>query len=277
MIDISIISEDQDLLVINKPAGIVVNEAETVEGPTIQGWFKEKYLDKERLADDQSWQQLVPLDFTDEYGSPEEIFEQRQGLVHRIDKETSGVLLLAKNPGALVSLLSQFKKRQTKKRYQCLVHGQFKVDSATVNAPISRSSRNRHKFQTDIEGRSATTHYQVLRSFKGLKQQKVSSLQAQLGEDLDLTSYQQGFSLVVCWPKTGRTHQIRVHMVHLNHPLVADSLYGGRKRTALDQLWCPRHFLHADWIELTHPRTGQRVTYLAALPQDLEEVLGFMD
>lgn len=264
--EIEIIHQDKDLVIVNKPAGVVVNEAETVPDATIQSWFKDNFLkDYDPRNNKQDWQDLVPLEFTNKYGSPVEIFNRRQGLVHRLDKDTSGVLLLAKNPGALVNLLAQFKKRQVQKRYRCLVHGQFEVDSASIKAPIARSNINRHKFQVSIGGRSATTHYKVIRTFEGLNLTQIQDSEMEQYQN----SYQQGFSLVFCFPKTGRTHQIRVHLAHLRHPLVADELYGGKKRSKLDQNWCPRQFLHADWIKIVHPRTGEKVSFKAGLAEDL--------
>lgn len=260
---IEVIFEDQDLVVINKPAGVIANQAETAPDFTIQSWFVQRFLQGYQPQDNQlDWQDLIPSDFSDQYGTPLEIFDRRQGLVHRLDKETSGVLLLAKNPGSLVNLLAQFKQRQIQKRYRCLVHGRFKVESASIKAPIARSSTNRHQFQVDISGRPATTHYKVVQTFEKLDQHR--------------SSYQQGFSLVLCFPKTGRTHQIRVHLAHLHHPLVGDELYCGQKRSNLDRIWCPRQFLHADWIKIRHPRSEEKVSFKAPLAKDLHEALSYL-
>ncbi|HOZ03504.1 MAG TPA: pseudouridine synthase, partial [Candidatus Woesebacteria bacterium] len=115
---ISILYEDNDLVAIDKPGGVVVNNASSVSGPTIQDWWSAKIS---KLSLSENWQALVPSDFNNEYGTPEEVFAQRSGVVHRLDKDTSGVLLLAKNPGALINLLAQFKQRQVHKTYLCLV------------------------------------------------------------------------------------------------------------------------------------------------------------
>lgn len=272
---ISILYQDQDLMVINKPAGVVVNEAKTVKEETIQKWFWEKHeLTEAQISETKKdWQKLVPEDFTDEYGTPEEIFALRQGIVHRLDKETSGALILAKNPGSLANLLSQFKKRIPSKKYLCLAHGKFGVPEDIISFPLGRASENRLKFSVKIEGREAVTHYKVLDFFGGLDLEKLKlSGKAALALKKNKNSY-QGFSLVECWPKTGRTHQIRVHLRHIKHPLAGDKLYLGRKRKKLDPFWCGRHFLHASQITFTHPATGKELRIEAELSQDLKDVL----
>lgn len=276
----SCLFEDKYLLTINKPAGVVVNQASTARDLTIQAWFYQRIGGKEafeKIVEDQpAWESFVPDSFTDKYGSPQEIFLQRQGLVHRLDKDTSGVLLLAKNPGVLVNLLSQFRQRLVKKKYLCLVHGEMRVGSATISAPINRSRVNRHKFSVDISGRSAKTHYRVLKyfsadSFRKIIEQDEALSHAKLQQDLG--SYQQGFSLLECLPETGRTHQIRVHLAHVGHPIVADGTYGGGKRSALDRKWCSRQFLHAAAIQIKHPKTKKKVVYKANLTPELQKII----
>lgn len=302
---IDILYQDQDLVVVNKPAGIVVNRAQTVDKPTIQDWFADwlrshqtqTWLGSEpsndidilhnktpqaKLSDKpesiQDWQELIPQQFDPQYGQPTEIFVRRQGLVHRLDKDTSGVLLLARNPGSLVNLLHQFKQRLVNKTYLALVHGQFKVKSATIRAPIKRSVHNRHQFAVAIDGRSAQTVYQMQRFYSGLN---LELLQTDLKPDKyqrleqNISSYHRGFSLVEFQPKSGRTHQIRVHAKHLHHPLVADQVYGGG-RGELDQIWCPRQFLHSGWLEFIHPRSQQKVSVQAPLALDLSCSLGYL-
>ncbi|MBU0576190.1 RluA family pseudouridine synthase, partial [Patescibacteria group bacterium] len=224
--DIPIIHEDQDILVVDKPAGVVVNKAETLQELALQDWLEEKAKDFQQV----NWAELVPDDFDDSFGTPEEIFVQRQGLVHRLDKNTSGVLVMAKNPGSLVNLLSQFKNRQVKKRYVCLTHGKFRVPTGTISAPLGRMSTDRHKFAVVPQGRDAVTLYKVKDFYVGLNEQG----QEKLGKMVKKISLYQGFSLVECWPQTGRTHQIRVHMKHWKHPLVGDIKYVGKKRAKLD-------------------------------------------
>ncbi|MEA2056683.1 MAG: RluA family pseudouridine synthase [Patescibacteria group bacterium] len=272
---IQIIYQDKDLVIIDKPAGVVVNKAVTVKEETIQSWFENRLKENAKRIRSE-WEELVPADFNDKYGTPKEIFSQRNGLVHRLDKDTSGVLLLATNPGSLVNLLSQFKQRQIHKKYQCLVHGSPKVDSAQVNVPIGRSKVNRRQFWVDIGGKKATTLYRVINTFKKFDWEL---LQQKIGEKSfnkikpNFSSYHQGFSLIECFPKTGRTHQIRVHMRHIGHPLVADKLYSGRTRPKLDNLWCPRQFLHASWIEFFHPGLKKKVNIETPLSADLANAL----
>jgi 23S rRNA pseudouridine1911/1915/1917 synthase len=279
-----VIFEDQDLLVINKPPGVVVNRAETVGEPTIQDWMmaylaqsSEASSSATQAVSQENWQALIPADFQAEYGTPEVIFSERQGIVHRLDKETSGALLLAKNPGSLVALLKQFKDHQVKKTYQCLVHGKFSVSQDVISLPMGRASHDRKQFAVRSDGREAITEYRVEKFYPQLDSDKLKALPQAKGQNIakKIKMY-QGFSLVTCLPKTGRTHQIRVHLAHLRHPLVGDKVYAGKKRQALDHLWCQRHFLHASELTFTHPRTHERVTVNAPLPQDLQAALDFL-
>jgi 23S rRNA pseudouridine1911/1915/1917 synthase len=273
----AILYEDDDLAVIHKPAGVVVNEAETVSTPTIQAWWVKRL--GENIAPAKEWQDLVPADFPHEYGAPEEIFHQRGGVVHRLDKETSGVLLLAKNPGSLAHLLRQFRVREVQKKYLCLVHGKFAIPEDTLQLPLGRASHNRTQFSVVADGRIAETQYQVQQFFLEIDTQKVLERVEALGLEpprnwrKKLATAYQGFSLVACWPKTGRTHQIRVHMAHIHHPIVADETYLGRKREQMDSLWCARLFLHAHELEFIHPRSGQTQKVVAELPEDLHQAL----
>ncbi len=272
---VPILFEDDDIAVINKPPGLVSNNSETMHEPTLQDWWQQQ---KKSQVE---WQSLVPAEFQAEYGSPEKIFTERGGIVHRLDKETSGVMVLAKNPGALVNLLQQFRLRQTKKMYTCLTHGKFSILEDTVALPLGRSHLNRTKFAVDTEGRVAETQYKVTQFFAELdilkvvaKAKAVDPTSKNLSKKLQ-RAY-QGFSLVQCWPKTGRTHQIRVHMAHIKHPLVSDSTYLGKKRSSLDALWCPRLFLHATELQFAHPRTGKMVKFSVELWPDLTEALQYL-
>lgn len=277
--NLDILYEDQDLIIINKPSGLVVNSATTVKEPTIQDWLRnrlgEACFGTEFWQKDKSYQKLIPSDFTDEFGDPLAIWQERLGIVHRLDKDTSGVLLLAKNPGSLTNLLAQFKKRQTKKTYLALVHGQLTEKSGTINAPMGRNPQNRLKFAIDNNGRPAITDYKVIKEFASLSEETIvlvaeaSKVKAKKVKEL----YQAGFSLIELSPKTGRTHQIRVHMSAMQHPLVGDQLYAGRKRSKLDVFWCQRQFLHAMSIEFMHPRNQEKMFQEAPLTKDLSEVL----
>ncbi len=279
----SCLYEDDVLLVINKPAAVVVNQAATTRDLTIQSWFLQRLGGKEGfqiiIKDQESWNVYVPELFSNKYGTPQEIFRQRQGLVHRLDKDTSGVLLLAKNPGVLVNLLDQFQQRSVKKKYLCLVHGKMRVSSTSISAPISRSRVNRHKFSVNISGRTARTHYQVVDFFSADDFRKFISQEPALSAaniKKDLDSYQQGFSLLECMPETGRTHQIRVHLAHIGHPIVADGTYGGGKRSALDRKWCSRQFLHASAAQVEHPKTQKKVVYKANLTPELQKIIDIL-
>jgi 23S rRNA pseudouridine1911/1915/1917 synthase len=155
--------------------------------------------------------------------------------------------------------MRQFKERETQKEYAALVHGLIEPDEGIIHLPLGRNPFNRHKFQVDVFGKIATTHYKVREKFS-------------VHDD----DYQDGFTLVELHPKTGRTHQIRVHMAHLGYPLVGDEVYGGRKRADRDRVWCARHFLHAKAIAFSHPITHEQVTFEAPLPDDLEAALSWI-
>lgn len=292
---IKIIFENDNLLVINKPAGIVVNRAKTHNEETIQDWFT-KYLGQEFLSEEfikssrKRWEFLIPHDFVDQFGTPEEIWLNRQGMVHRLDKETSGALLLAKNPGALVNLLAQFKQKQVTKEYLALCHGRFVLDTGKISAPLSRARKNRLRFAISATGKKAETHYQLIERYwafdwQALKNdilknnQVISDKQQSKILKRGPQLYQAGFSLVRAKPKTGRTHQIRVHFASMQHPLVADKIYSGKKRQALDQLWCPRHFLHAANLEFfvpTGPVWQKKQLVEVPLTADLQAALSLL-
>lgn len=287
-IHIPILYEDSDIVVVNKPPGVVANEAETHSAPTLQAWMDE-YLRASDTKTTTDWQALIPAEFSSEFGTPEEIFRDRRGIVHRLDKDTSGVIVLAKNPGSLVALLRQFKQRQVEKKYTALVHGKIQAPRATLSFPIGRSSQDRTQFAVKPEGRLSETAYQVIQKYSQLDFEKVGETllsrwiekhpdekvlsMTQLNKRL---SIYQGFTLVECWPKTGRTHQIRVHMSHIKHPLVGDGTYVGKKRKNLDPLWCPRQFLHATQLTIAHPRTTQPITFTAPLWPDIDLVLSYL-
>lgn len=266
---IELIFEDQDILIINKPAGLVVNQADSVKEETLQDWLAERANGEDFSPD---WQQLIPADFSEEFGTAEEIFKERLGMVHRLDKNTSGVMVTAKNPGSLVNLLAQFRQRTVTKKYTCLTHGKFRVPKGVISAPLGRARVDRQKFAVTAAGRPAVTEYEVADYYPALNK----SGQEKLGKLVKKASVYQGFSLVNCWPKTGRTHQIRVHLKHWQHPLVGDSKYVGKKRAKLDVVWCPRQFLHASTIELIHPRTNKKISFEAKLASDLKQALSFL-
>ena len=153
------------------------------------------------------------------------------------------------------------------------------MERETLTVPLARSSIDRQKFTADITGRPAVTQYSVEQVFGGFNWQE---LEEKVGESAKIIRenerlYEQGFSLVRCLPKTGRTHQIRVHLAHERHPIVGDTKCVVRKRAKTDPLWCPRQFLHAASLEFTHPRTKKTVKFEAVLPKDLDQVLNLLD
>lgn len=229
----SVVFEDENLIVINKPSGWIVNESMTaINKPIIQTWVKEKFK-----------------------GEAIESLEHRNGIVHRLDKETSGILLIAKTIRAMENLQDQFRTRQVTKQYHTLVHGELadSEDWQQVNVSVGRLPWNRERFGVLPGGRDALTYYKAREVYNDNPKNK--------------------YTYVVAKPKTGRTHQIRIHMKYIGHPIVADNFYAGRKTARSDRKWCPRLFLHAAEIEFNHPVSGERVHFEAPLPQDLQNAL----
>lgn len=235
------IFEDDDIAVLSKPYGLVVNKADTTKGvQTLQDWAFENIKLKVETKDSNS----------------ENDFLKRYGIVHRLDKDTSGIILLAKNFDAFSSLSSQFKQRLVQKTYLALVHGVVDPAGGIINAPIERNPFNRKRFGVFPGGRESITEYTTMTT----------------GE-LVVSKILTKFTLLKLYPKTGRTHQIRVHLKHLGFPIVSDLLYGGRKNVRSDLVFCPRMFLHAFKISFTHPVSGQKLIFQSDLPSDLIQVL----
>lgn len=221
-----VVFQDDLLLVLDKPAGMVVNRAETTKNEeTVQDWLQKN------LQFSISNSQLL-----------------RNGLVHRLDKETSGLLIIAKTEEAFFNLQQQFKERKVKKRYLALAHGKVEPKEGMIQAAISRSPFDRKKFGIFLGGREAKTNYKV---------EKYYHLGAEDYTFLELT------------PLTGRTHQIRVHLKFIGHPIAADEKYVGRKTLRKDLQWCPRLFLHAAGLSFLHPFSHQEVNLSSKLPSDL--------
>jgi 23S rRNA pseudouridine1911/1915/1917 synthase len=223
----TIIYEDGYLLVLDKPPFWIVNRAQTTQGKeTVQDWLEANF-DFETVK----------------------LGNLRAGIAHRLDKNTSGLLLVGKTKASLAILQEQFFSRQVKKEYLALVHDIITQDGG-INVPISRLARDRERFGVNPDGKAAQTDF-----IREAIYQRPKS-----GEK---------FSLIRAFPYTGRTHQIRVHLRYLGHPLVSDPDYVGRKRYRLDQEWCPRIFLHATSITLSHPNSQGKVSFLSPLPTDL--------
>ncbi|MBI4035976.1 RluA family pseudouridine synthase [Candidatus Daviesbacteria bacterium] len=246
---IKVIYQDNDFLAVSKPPGLVVDPADTVAEKT--------------LAD------ILIEDFN--------IDLPRGGIVHRLDKDTSGVILVAKTLQALESLQSQFKERIVKKEYLALAHGVI-LESITIDGAIGRNPGDREKFAVIADGKEAVTEFEPVKNV----QFTMYNLQTIFPDfnkiqmrKLERQKYGE-VTLVRCKPKTGRTHQIRVHLKYTNHPIVADEKYVGRKMFRLDSRWCPRIFLHAEKIGFKHPVSGEWMELESRLPEDLEGALDLL-
>lgn len=254
--EIPVIFEDSEIVVIDKPSGVVCNRADTVETETLQDWFALRYgipVEKPQLR-----VMGQEIDY-DAY------FRERSGLVHRLDRETSGVMVMAKTVSAFVSLLKQFKERGVQKTYMALTHGYWSAQEGLISLPIGRRRDDRKKFGVREDGRESVTHYEVKAEYSTWEFPKELKV--------DDRGY-VGFSLVEFKPRTGRTHQIRVHAKQLGHPIVGDFDYAGRKRNREDRKWCNRVLLQAERIEFEHPRNGKRV-HFESNNKELESVLKY--
>ncbi len=264
---ITIVYEDNDLFVIEKPAGVTVNNAQTTKGQmTIQDWAEER-IGIKNPAEGEARQGRQELGIKKgEEISPEENFYNRGGIVHRLDKETSGLLIIAKNPAALVNLQAQFKERTVKKTYLALAHGKLVPRTGEIDVPVGRLPWNRTHFGIVPGGRESKTLYTVLDYYQ--VDSRLRGNDKGSGNDKG-----EILSLVELYPQSGRTHQIRVHLKYLNHPIFADELYGGRKTARNDRKVLSRLFLHAAKLSFTQPTTGVLLSFESALPPDLAEFL----
>ncbi|MCT1175717.1 RluA family pseudouridine synthase [Pediococcus pentosaceus] len=215
--NLDIVFEDDDVIVVNKPQGMVVHPAPGHENGTLVNGL----LDHAPLATVNG--------------------ELRPGIVHRIDKDTSGLLMVAKNDQAMLSLSAQLKAKTNQRKYLAIVHGNFKEEAGTINAPIGRSKKDRKKMAIVEDGRPAVTHFKVLERF---------------------TDY----TLIECELETGRTHQIRVHLKYIGHPVAGDPLYGPR-----NTLKGNGQFLHAKLLGFKHPRTGEELVFEVDPPQIFQD------
>jgi len=221
-----ILYEDEDLAVIYKPAGIVVHPAPGHLDDTLVHGL------------------LLKLRSLSGVGG-----ELRPGIVHRLDKDTSGVMLVAKNDFAHKKLTQDFKERKVEKEYLAIVYGRLTQKEGTLDFPIGRHPVQRKKMAVVKEGRQALTKYQVLKLFKKA-------------------------TLVLAKPLTGRTHQLRVHFSHIGHPILGDPIYGGLKP---DVPRAERLMLHAYRISFEHPRTGAHLTFAKDPPEDFERYLKLLE
>ena len=235
-IPLDIVHEDESLIVVNKPAGLVVHPAAGIHSGTLAN--------------------ALAFHFQNLPASAGSI---RPGIVHRLDRDTSGLLVVAKTEAALENLSEQFRDRTVFKSYIALVHGRVDNSSGRIDQPLARDPSNRTRMAVVRGGRSALTLYKVRKHY-------------------------HRFTLLDVELKTGRTHQIRVHLTWLHHPVVGDETYGGgrdnniqdaRLRSMVRNLG--RHFLHAERIAITHPTTGERLQFEAPLPNDLSDLLLHLD
>lgn len=254
MADLRILFEDPWILVIDKSAGIVVNRAETIKGETVQDQISE-YLKLKDLG-----------------------IGGRSGIVHRLDKETSGLLLAAKTEESYLNLQGQFKTRTIKKKYTALVHGFIKQDGGEIESKIVRIGKF-GKFGIAKRGergaREAKTEYKVTKRLV-LTEKKFEELadknwtKARINY---LKKQARQYTLLDVYPKTGRTHQIRVHFKSINCPVVSDLIYAPKKLLGFDLLWCPRLFLHAEQLEFAHPASNKKIAFTLPLSEELKKAL----
>ncbi len=222
-IPLDIVYEDEDVLVINKPKGLVVHPAAGHQNDTLVNGLL--YAMEGQLSGING--------------------ELRPGIVHRIDKDTSGLLAIAKNDLAHTVLASQLKDHSMARTYEAIVCGSLKEDSGTVDAPIGRHPTDRKKMCVTARNcRNAVTHWEVVRRYRG-------------------------YTHIRCRLETGRTHQIRVHMAYIGHPILGDTVYGHKKRELGQDSQC----LHAGVLCFSHPRDGRPIMVVAPLPTYFQEVL----
>ncbi|MEP6922924.1 MAG: RluA family pseudouridine synthase [Pyrinomonadaceae bacterium] len=236
-ISLDIIFEDDDIAVINKPAGMVVHPGAGVSGGTLANAIAFHFQIENQQSESEN---------------------NRTGIVHRLDKDTSGLIVIAKNETAHGNLNEQFRNREVFKSYLALVHGVTKEERGTIDQPLARDRTNRLRMAITKTGRNAVTLWRLKERFVR-------------------------FTLLEMQIKTGRTHQIRVHLASIKHPVVGDEIYnGGRDKTVMDVKVrsaiskLNRFFLHAEKIGFKHPRTGEYLKFHVPLPPELESFLALL-
>lgn len=234
--EVPVLFDDPDLCAIDKPPGLAAHPPESRRAPpahTVASWARARYGELPTVAD-----------------------AERPGIVHRLDRDTSGVMLLARTQLAFDALRAQFHDRLAEKEYRCIVFGEPRFHSDWIERAIASDPRHPERMTTVTEGgRESSTYYEVVERF-------------------------DGFAHVMCRPKTGRTHQIRVHMTSIGHSLVGDRVYRSRRRQhdrlPDDAPPMPRHCLHARRLQVTHPLTQQPLSIEAPLPADFEALLRWL-
>lgn len=222
-VDFTVVHEDESVIVVDKPAGVVVHPGSGRTAGTLAAGLLDRYPELEGVGAADRW-----------------------GLVHRLDKDTSGTIVVARTSEAFENLSSELRRREIERVYVALVEGRMTAPTGTVDAPIGRDSSRPTRRAVVPGGKHARTHYEVVRYYE---ESDVSLLEVRL--------------------ETGRTHQIRVHMAAIDHPVVGDATYGATRR----DLDVPRTFLHAAKVTFTHPSSGESLTAGAPLPTDLLSVL----
>jgi 23S rRNA pseudouridine1911/1915/1917 synthase len=237
---LTIVYEDAECAVIDKGPDMVVHPASSYRGKTLVHALLFRYPELGEMVD------------------PESAEGKRPGIVHRLDRDTSGLMVVARNRKARVLLQRQFKDRSVEKAYLALVYGRLDPPRGVIEAPIGRDLRNRQRMSVVPEGRPSVTRYRT-RQFL-----------------FNPHGAREPYTLAEVWPATGRTHQIRVHLAHIGHPVVGDRLYGGGRgggRRRGQGIACPRQFLHACRLGFHRPSDGRWMIFESALPVDLERVL----
>jgi len=220
-IPLNLVYEDSELLIINKPSNIVVHPGAGNKAHTLLNALLNH--------------------------APELANLPRAGIIHRLDKDTSGLLVVTKTLESHTHIVNQMQKREVKREYIALVHGEF-ISGATIEAPIGRHPKQRTKMAVAKNGKDAVTHYRIKQRF-------------------------EGFTLLDIQLETGRTHQIRVHMAHINHPIVGDKAYGRKQHVSNIIQEFPRQALHAVKLTLQHPQQGELMTWECKPPGDIEKLL----
>ena len=226
-IALDVVQETPEFVVINKAAGMVVHPGVGNSQGTLVHALLARYPELELMAE-----------------APEA--EGRMGIVHRLDKDTSGLLVIARTLPALRTLMAQFQARSVKKVYIAFLERSPKTATGVVDAPISRDTRQRKRMSVQTGGKAAITNFSIMDE-----------------------AFQEGRTLVRLEPETGRTHQLRVHMAFIGCPIVGDRVYGFRRQ----RVSLKRHFLHAAELSFDHPETGERLHFSAPLPPDLQNLL----
>lgn len=245
-IPLDIVYEDEFLAVINKKAGMIVHPGAGVSSGTLANALAFKFKIKN--------EKLKIENASDEQSKIENL-KSKIGIVHRLDKDTSGLIVVAKTEEIHEALSEQFRNREVYKSYVALVHGYVEENGGTINQPIAREKHNRTKMGVRAHGRNALSIWKTKKRF-------------------------EKFTLLAVEIKTGRTHQIRVHLNYINHPIVGDEIYnGGRDKTVADMRIrkaisdLGRFFLHAEKLAFNHPKTNERLNFTAPLPKELTEFL----